>query len=174
MCCMNVNCGNCLVNLEWTLIYLQKINPTQKIRKKVHSFGYRKSSIKPPPGGGGVFISNTFEGGLNREGGRIWEAGLFDLPKIVVSVLLKELEYKVKSSSTGRLEVMQPRPKGKSEFPTREQTMPDRSNWSFTIMIDYSATGKTGNPYISGMFIVFWPITAKIKTGELATKPQTN
>ena len=31
MCCMNVNCDNCLVNLEWTLIYLQKINPTQKI-----------------------------------------------------------------------------------------------------------------------------------------------
>ena len=70
MCCMNVNCDNCLVNLEWTLIYQQRINPTKK--KKVHSFGYCKSSIKPLPGveGGGI-ISNTLEGGLNRDGGRI-------------------------------------------------------------------------------------------------------
>lgn len=39
----------------------------------------------------------------------------------------------------------------------------------------YSATGKTVNAWnISGMFIVLWPITAKIRTRELATKPQTN
>ena len=68
MCCMNVSCDNCPVNLEWTLIYQQKINPTQKFfLKKVHSLGYGKSSIKPHPPGG--FISNTFEGGLNRHGG---------------------------------------------------------------------------------------------------------
>ena len=92
MCCMNVNCDNCLVNLEWTLIYLQKINPTQKIFKKVHFFGYRKSSINPPP--------RPFRG-------------------TVVSVLLKELEYKVKSSSKGRLEVMRPKSKSKSELPIK-------------------------------------------------------
>ena len=67
------------------------------------------------------------------------------MPKTVVSVLLKELGCKVKSSSTGRLEVMQPKSKSKFELPTREQTIPDRSNRSFTIMIDYSATGKTVN-----------------------------
>ena len=40
---------------------------------------------------------------------------------------------------------------------------------------DYSATKKTVNTWnILGMFIVLWPITAKIKTCELATKPQTN
>ena len=33
--------------------------------------GYRKSSINPPPGGGGLFISNPFEGG-----GLNWERGL--------------------------------------------------------------------------------------------------
>ena len=39
----------------------------------------------------------------------------------------------------------------------------------------YSATGKTVNAWnISGMFMVLWPITAKIRTHELATKPQTN
>ena len=38
------------------------------------------------------------------------------MPKTVVSVLLKELDYKVKSSSTGRLEVTQPKSKSKSEI----------------------------------------------------------
>ena len=33
--------------------------------------GYHKSSIKPPRGGGGLFISNPFDGGLNRDGGLI-------------------------------------------------------------------------------------------------------
>ena len=62
MYCMNVNCDNCLVNLEWTLIYQQKINPTQKIKKKiVHSFGYRKSSIKPHPPGG-IYFKHIWRG----------------------------------------------------------------------------------------------------------------
>ena len=35
-------------------------------------------------------------------------------------------------------------------------------------------TGKIVNTWnISGMFIALWPITAKIRTSELATKPQT-
>ena len=49
---------------------------------------YRKSSIKPPPGG--LFISSPFKGvggGLNIDGRRLFEGGgLF---------LHKELEYKV-------------------------------------------------------------------------------
>ena len=59
---------------------------------------YRKSSIKPP---GGLFISNPFESGLNRDG------GLFNLAKTMVSVLHKELEYQVKKFKYRKLEVMQ-------------------------------------------------------------------
>ena len=44
---------------------------------------YRKSSIKP------------ILGGLNRDGGLIWEECLFNLENTMVSVLHKELEYKV-------------------------------------------------------------------------------
>ena len=40
-----------------------------------------------PPGG--LFVSHPFEGGL------IWEGALFNLAKMMVSVLLRELEYKV-------------------------------------------------------------------------------
>ena len=41
-----------------------------------------------------------------------------------------------------------------------------------TQMDFYSVTRETTNTWnISGMFIVLWPITAKIKTQELATKP---
>ena len=41
-----------------------------------------------------------------------------------------------------------------------------------TQMDFYSATGKTVKTWnISGMFIVLWPITVKIKTRELAMKP---
>ena len=38
----------------------------------------------------------------------------------------------------------------------------------------YRGTGKIVNTWnISGMFIALWPITVKIRTRELATKPQT-
>ena len=38
----------------------------------------------------------------------------------------------------------------------------------------FRGTGKIVNTWnTSGMFIVLWPITAKIRTRELATKPQT-
>ena len=46
---------------------------------------------------GGLFISNPFERGLNRDG-RLFErrgGGLFNLEKMIVSVLHKGLEYKV-------------------------------------------------------------------------------
>ena len=54
------------------------------------SFSYRKSSIKPPRGG--LFISSPFEGeGLNGDGG----LNIFNLETTMVSLLHKELEYKV-------------------------------------------------------------------------------
>ena len=64
---------------------------------------YHKSSIKPPPPG--LFISNTFKGGL------------FNLAKTMVSVLHKKLEYKVEKLKPKKLEVMQLRIKNKSELP---------------------------------------------------------
>ena len=55
-----------------------------------------KSSIKPP-GGGRLFSLSPFGGGgLNRDGVLIWEGGgLFHFETTMVSVLHKELEYKV-------------------------------------------------------------------------------
>ena len=52
---------------------------------------YRKSSFKSPPGGGGLFIASSFDGGL------IWEGagGLINLEKTMVSALHKELGSKV-------------------------------------------------------------------------------
>ena len=84
---------------------------------------YRKSSVKPspPPGGGGLFISNTFEGVLTETGAYLrGRGGLFDLAKTMVSVLHKELEYKVENFSNKKLEVMQQRIKNKSELPIGE------------------------------------------------------
>ena len=72
---------------------------------------YRKSSIKPP---GGLFISNTFEGGLMET------RALVNLAKTTVLVLLKELEYKVEKLKYKKLEVMQPRIRIKSDLPVGE------------------------------------------------------
>ena len=69
---------------------------------------YHKFSIKPS---GGLFISNPFEGDLIEMG------GLFNLEKTMVSVLHKELEYKVEKLKYKKLEVMQPKNKNKSEHP---------------------------------------------------------
>ena len=63
-------------------------------------------------GGGGLIISNTFEGGDLIETG-----GLFNLAKKRVSALHKELEYKVEKLKYKKLEVMQPRIKNKSDLP---------------------------------------------------------
>ena len=69
--------------------------------------------LSPPEA---FFISSPFEGGGG--GGLIETGGLFNLEKMMVSVLHKELEYKLwKNSSARRLEVMQPRIKIKSELP---------------------------------------------------------
>ena len=43
--------------------------------------------------------------------------GLFNLEKMMVSVLHKELEYKVEMLKYKKLEVMQPKNKNKSELP---------------------------------------------------------
>ena len=65
---------------------------------------YRKYSVKPPRG---LFISNTFEEGwglIEMEGlfdegwgGGGGGGGLFNLTKTIVSVLHKDLEYKVEN-----------------------------------------------------------------------------
>ena len=61
----------------------------------VRSFGsaYRKSSIKPP--GGLIYFKPIWGGGLIETGGLFERGGLFKLEKTMVSVLPKELEYKV-------------------------------------------------------------------------------
>ena len=56
---------------------------------------YCKSSIKPP---GCLFISSPFETGGLFEGG---DGAYFNLEKTMVSVLLKELKYKVESKKVG-------------------------------------------------------------------------
>ena len=53
---------------------------------------YCKPSIKPS---GGPIYFEPILGGLKRDGGLIWEECLFNLEKTMVSVLHKELEYKV-------------------------------------------------------------------------------
>ena len=53
---------------------------------------------------------------LNRDRGIIWEGALFNLAETMVSVLHKELEYKVEKLKYKKLEVMQPRISNKSEL----------------------------------------------------------
>ena len=53
---------------------------------------HRKSSIKPP---GLIYFKYIWSGGLDRDRGIIWEGALFNLAETMVSVLHKELEYKV-------------------------------------------------------------------------------
>ena len=65
---------------------------------------------------GGLFISNTIEGELKRDGG----AYLIYIAKTMVSVLHKELSYKVEKLKFKKLEVTQTRIKNKSEHPVGE------------------------------------------------------
>ena len=44
---------------------------------------------------GGLIYFKPILGGLNRDGGLIWEECLFNLEKAIVSVLHNEQEYKV-------------------------------------------------------------------------------
>ena len=50
--------------------------------------------------------------------------GLLNLEKTMVSVLHKELEYKVEKLKYKKLEVMQPRIKNKSELPVGKYILP--------------------------------------------------
>ena len=66
--------------------------------------------FKPIWGGGGV-----------KETGDLFERrGLFNLVKTTVSVLYKELEYKVEKLKYKKLEVTLPRIRNKSELPAGE------------------------------------------------------
>ena len=65
---------------------------------------YRKSFIKPPEGGGGGYFFKPTWGGLI-ETELIWEEGaLLQLEKTMVSVLRKELEYKVEKLKYKKVE----------------------------------------------------------------------
>ena len=55
--------------------------------------------------------------GLIEIGGYLRDGGLFIVEKTMVSVLHKELEYKVEKLKYKRLEAMQPRIRIKSELP---------------------------------------------------------
>ena len=57
--------------------------------------GYRKSSIKPPGGGGLIYFKPIWEGGLIETGGLFERGGLFNLKTTMISVLHKELDCKV-------------------------------------------------------------------------------
>ena len=88
---------------------------------------YRKSSINPL---GGLFVSNTFEGGgggLLETEGFLEGGGLFNLAKMVVLALHKELESKVEKLKYKKLKVMRPRIKSKSNLLTRKYTIQDQS-----------------------------------------------
>ena len=65
---------------------------------------------------GGAYHFKHIWGG----GGLIETGGLFNLEKKTVSVLHKELEYKVEKLKYKKLEVMQPRIKNKSDLPVGE------------------------------------------------------
>ena len=54
----------------------------------------------------------------------------------MVWVLHKELEYKLEKLKYKKFLVMQQRIKNKSELPDGEQTIPDQSTLSFTVVID--------------------------------------
>ena len=70
--------------------------------------------ISPMGGGGGGFFFKALWGG----GGGLIEAGhLFNLEMMMVSVLYKELEYKVEKLRYKKLEVVQLRIRIKSELP---------------------------------------------------------
>ena len=90
---------------------------------------YRKSSVMPPEDRL-IYFKHIWRGGRGQVGGLIEIGGLFEtgffkfnLAKTVVSVLLKELEYKVEKLEYKKLEVMQPRIRIKSELPVGKYSL---------------------------------------------------
>ena len=69
---------------------------------------------KAPKGGGGRYFFTVETGGLFERG------DLFNLAKMIVLVVHKELKYKVEKLKNKKSEVMQPRIKNKSELPVVE------------------------------------------------------
>ena len=67
--------------------------------------------LKRLPKSSSLFLSDTFDGrGVGGGGGEVKETeGLFNLAKMVVLVLHKDLECKVEKLKYKKLEVMQPR-----------------------------------------------------------------
>ena len=72
------------------------IKETRLMRNPILLNRYRKSSIKLP-GGEAYLLKAYLRGWINRDRGLISDGGggLFNLEKTMVSVLHKELEYKV-------------------------------------------------------------------------------
>ena len=68
---------------------------------------------KAPKGGGGYFFTVETGGLFERE-------DLFNLAKMIVLVVHKELKYKVEKLKYKKSEVMQPRIRNKSELPVGE------------------------------------------------------
>ena len=99
------------VRLVYSSSYFKSLSTGGNVSKALVN-KYSKSSINTP---GSLFISNASEGRLNRDRG-----GLSNLAKTMVSVLHKELEFKVERLKYKKLEVMQPRIRNKSELPVGE------------------------------------------------------
>ena len=79
---------------KWSSTVFWGIEGSSLLTKIARLLDYRKSSIKSP--GGGLIYFKPICGGLNREEGLFEkEGGLINLEKMTVSVLHKELEYKV-------------------------------------------------------------------------------
>ena len=85
--------------------------------------GFLNPPFVPSPGGL-IYFKHCVQGG----GGLIWRGGesLFNLAKMIVSVLQKELECKVKKVKYKKSEVVQLRIKNKSELPNINK--PSRSS----------------------------------------------
>ena len=56
------------VRLVYSSSYFKSLSTGGNVSKALVN-KFRKSSINLPPGGGGLFMSNTFEGRLNTDGG---------------------------------------------------------------------------------------------------------
>ena len=116
----------------YKLIWFASRTKEQSVMVLSHSLQgniYRKSSVMPP-GGPAYLFQTHLKGGGGQVGGLIEIGGLFEtgffkfnLAKTVVSVLLKELEYKVEKLEYKKLEVMQPRIRIKSELPVGKYSL---------------------------------------------------
>ena len=115
----------------YKLIWFTSRTKEQSVMVLSHSLQgniYRKSSVMPP--GGPAYLFQTHLKGGGEVGGLIEIGGLFEtgffkfnLAKTVVSVLLKELEYKVEKLEYKKLEITQPRIRIKSELPVGKYSL---------------------------------------------------